>query len=95
MPGADCHIRSGLREITNEEVTMSEQRGQRVVGWAVGCRSAWIEVVHEDGKPTGFVVRTRDRELDHDEVGSRQLGEFCFARSEAETLAKTFVAWAE
>jgi len=72
---------------------MSEQRGQRVVGWAIGARSAWVEQVHEDSKPSGYVVRTRDRELDSVEIGARQLGEFCFALSEAAVLAKTFVAW--
>ena len=74
---------------------MSEHRGQRVVGWSVGMLSAWIERVFMNGDPTGYTVRTRNRELDYDEVGSRQLGEFCFERSEAETLAKNFVGWME
>jgi len=71
---------------------MSEKRGQRVMGWAVGKRSAWVEEVHEYGRSSGFVVRTHDRSETPDR-GITRLGEFCFDFNEAAALAKNFVSW--
>lgn len=64
---------------------MSNQHGQRVVGWSVEDRSAWVEEIRNGNETTGFVAWTRDGN------GVAPLGEFCFVRGEAETIAKTFV----
>lgn len=70
---------------------MSPQRGPRVVGWAVGARSAWIEELRTRSgcDPWVWVVWTRLA------YGAAAVSDMCFHRSEAELLARTFVNWPE